>query len=209
MDKSMLLGVLMGVTGATAGGALASYAVWNKVEQPVAAIPAQPAMDAARVLPQQPEAEQFARVVAVEPVVETSRYPKQQCHSHQVVHRRAVKDSNQVTGTLLGGVIGGALGNQVGKGRGRDVATVAGAIAGGYAGNRVQKNMQEGDTYTTTEQRCTTRTQTRRKTVAYDVTYRWNGALTSVRMKKHPGDRLPVENGEVLLASSQRTQTYD
>ena len=52
------------------------------------------------------------------------------------------------------------------------LATAAGAVAGGYAGNKVQGNLQAADTYTTTERRCQTVTDTTEKVVGYDVTYR-------------------------------------
>lgn len=219
MDKSMVMGVVIGVGGAIAGGAVASYAVMNnnaeqRTTQTLATQQAQdqaahnglvPAAQLVSVVPEP----QFAKVVAVDPVTNTTRTPRQKCHTEQVVHRKEVKDTHQVTGTVLGGVLGGALGNQVGKGNGRKVATVAGAIAGGYTGNRVQKNLQDKDTYTTSEQRCTTVTKTHRTTVGYDVTYRWNGALTTVRMKQRPGDRLPIQNGEVKLVSARNLASYE
>lgn len=154
-------------------------------------------------------APQFAQVIDVDPVTRTTSTPKQQCHDEQVVHRKEVKDEHRVTGTVIGGALGGVLGNRIGKGSGRDVATVAGAIAGGYAGNRIQKNMQEGDTYTTTERRCTTVNTASKKTIGYDVTYRWNGDVNTVRMNSRPGDRLPVKNGEVLLVNAKNLAKYE
>lgn len=73
-----------------------------------------------------------------------------------MTHRRPVQDENRIAGSVLGAVAGGVIGHQFGGGRGRDVATVVGALGGGYAGNQIQGSMQEGDTYTTTQQRCKT-----------------------------------------------------
>jgi uncharacterized protein YcfJ len=96
-------------------------------------------------------------------------------------------------------VIGGVLGNQVGGGSGQKLATVAGAAAGGYAGNRVQENMQAGSTYVTTERRCRTVTDSIQKLLGYDVTYRLGNEEAVVRMAQRPGDRIPVENGALVL----------
>jgi len=36
------------------------------------------------------------------------------------------------------------------------------------------------------------------RTVAYDVTYRYDGREQTVRLQDDPGDRLPVVDGEVM-----------
>jgi uncharacterized protein YcfJ len=96
------------------------------------------------------------------------------------------------------------LGNQIGSGSGKKIATVAGAAAGGYAGNKVQQNMQAGDTYTTTERRCHTVTDSREEVVGYDVSYRLGDEQGKVRMDHAPADRIPVENGQLLLGKNAR-----
>jgi len=55
-----------------------------------------------------------------------------------------------------------------------DRSILIGFAAGGYAGNKVQGNMQAKDTYTTTE-----------------------------RMDRRPGNRIPVENGQLVLGQLQ------
>ncbi|HET8704712.1 MAG TPA: glycine zipper 2TM domain-containing protein [Pseudomonadales bacterium] len=198
MNKSMLVGSVLGAVVATAGGAIASYSFLKK----------------------EPE---FAQVVAVQEIKEPVKTPRQECrdenvkvpheecHDVSVTHQRPVQDSNRVAGTVLGAVIGGALGHQVGSGRGKDAATVVGAAAGGYAGNQVQKGMQRRDTYTTTERRCNTVTEDKvqqkcetvydlsQKTVGYDVTYKLGDAQNTIRMDHNPGDRIPVKNGILVL----------
>lgn len=214
MNKSLLLGIALGVGGAAAGGAVASYAVFNRAPAQVqSAVPdatpasAPPASSAAPApLAEQP---QIVPVLAVTAITETTRSPQQQCHNVTVTHRRPVQDEHRIAGTVIGGALGGAIGNQVGKGHGRDAARVVGILAGGYAGNRVQKNLQESDTYTTTEQKCSTVARTRTHTLGYDVTFKADGALRTVRMNKHPGDRLLLSNGEVVpLGRAGRVQ-YD
>ncbi len=198
MNRSMLVGSVLGAVVATAGGAIASYSFLKK----------------------DPE---FAQVVAVQELKEAVKTPRQQCHDENVqtpreechdvsvTHQRPVKDSSRVTGSLLGAVIGGVIGHQVGSGRGKEAATVAAAAAGGYAGNQVQKGMQQRDTYTTTEHRCNTVTDTHteqkcetvfdqsEKTVGYDVTYKIGDAQNKVRMDHNPGDRIPIKDGILVL----------
>ena len=113
-----------------------------------------------------------------------------------------VKDEHRVVGTLAGAVIGGLLGNQVGGGDGRRIATIAGAAAGGYAGNRVQDRVQRSNTVTTTERQCETISEPREQTIAYDVTYSYEGETRTVRMDREPGRRLPARDGRVILASN-------
>jgi len=142
----------------------------------------------------------FADVLAVKEATETITTPRQECEQVQVQKQAPVKDTNRVTGTVVGGVAGGLLGSTIGGGTGRTVATVAGAAAGAYAGNQVQKNMQQKDVVTTTETRCRTVNETSQKLIGYDVTYRLEGKESVVRMSFDPGSRIPVKDGQLVLA---------
>ncbi len=142
---------------------------------------------------------QFADVVDVKPITKTIHTPREECHDETVTHTRAVKDENRIAGTAVGAILGGVLGNQVGGGNGKKIATVAGAAAGGYAGNKVQRNMQEGDTYTTVEQRCRTVTDKSEKITGYEVRYRYDGKEDTVHMDHEPGSRIPVKDGQLVL----------
>ena len=175
MNKSLLTGVVLGAAVVTAGGAFAGYQ-W---------------------LDREPT---FAEVLAVAPVMETVRTPREVCQDVAITQTRQAKDQHKVTGTVLGAVVGGVLGSQVGSGDGRKVATAAGAAAGGYAGNRIQGKMQDGNTYTTTQQRCETVYDSHEKQVGFDVHYRLGDTEGSVRMDRHPGERIPVEDGQLVLA---------
>jgi uncharacterized protein YcfJ len=178
VNKSMLVGTVLGAVVVTAGGAVAGYKL---LEKP-----------------------QYAEVLNVKPIKETIRTPREECHDEQVTHTKPVKDENRIAGTAVGAVLGGVLGNQVGGGSGKKLATVAGAAAGGYAGNQVQKNMQEGDTYTTTERRCRTVTDTHQKISGYEVKYRLDDKIDSVRMDYDPGDRIQVKDGELVLSKAEQ-----
>ena len=179
MNKSMLVGAVLGAVGVTAGGAVATYSVINS-------------------------APKYAEVLAVQPIKETIKTPRQVCEDVTVTRQKPVKDQHQIAGTAIGAVVGGLLGNQVGGGTGKKIATVAGAVGGGYAGNKVQENMQAGDTYTTTETRCDTVTDVSEKLVGYDVKYQLDGKEGQVRMASDPGNRIPVKDGQLVLSASEQ-----
>ena len=121
MNKSMLVGAVLGAVGVTAGGAVATY----------------------KLVKSGPE---YAQVLAVEPVKTQIKTPREVCKDVAVTRQAPVKDQHQILGTAIGAVAGGLLGNQVGGGTGKKIATVAGAVGGGYAGNKVQEGMQNRDT---------------------------------------------------------------
>jgi len=170
----MVTGVVLGAAVVTAGGAIAGYQ-W---------------------LDREPK---FAQVLAVEPIMETIRTPREACEDVTVTHTQPAKDQHKVTGTVIGAVVGGVLGSQVGSGDGRKVATAAGAAAGGYAGNRIQNRMQKGNTYSTTERRCQTVYDTEERQIGFDVRYRLGETEGSVQMDHDPGERIPVEEGQLVL----------
>jgi uncharacterized protein YcfJ len=175
MDKSMVVGLVIGATVATAGGVIGGLTLMGE------------------------QTPGYAEVIKVVEATETVNTPREVCEDVPVTRKAPVKDEHKVLGTVAGAVIGGVLGNQVGGGSGKKLATVAGAAAGGYAGNRVQGNLQDADTYTTTERRCRTVTDSTERTVGYDVTYRLGEEESVVRMAQRPGDRIPVENGRLAL----------
>lgn len=176
MNKSLLAGAVLGAALVTAGGAFAGFKL---------------------LLDREPA---FAEVLDVQPLTETVKTPRQDCRDVAVTRAEPVKDQHKIAGTMIGAVVGGVLGNQIGSGSGRKVATVAGAAAGGYAGNRIQDKMQQGNTHTTTEQRCETVYDSHEKQVGYSVRYRLGEMEGSVQMDHHPGERIPVEDGELVLA---------
>lgn len=175
MNKSMIVGAVLGAVGVTAGGAVATYGLVDRGPE-------------------------YAEVLAVQPVKETIRTPREVCKDVTVTHQRPVKDPHQIAGTVIGAVAGGLLGNQIGGGSGQKIATVAGAAAGGYAGNKVQEGMQNRNTYTTTETRCNTVTDTSERVVGYEVKYRLGEEVGQVRMDREPGPRIPVQDGQLVLA---------
>lgn len=130
--------------------------------------------------------------------------PREVCKDVTVTRQAPVKDQHQIVGSVIGAVAGGLLGNQIGGGNGKKIATVAGAVGGGYAGNKVQEGMQERDTYTTTQNRCTTVNDVSDKVVGYNVKYKLNEKVGQVRMERDPGSQIPVDkNGQLILGQAQ------
>lgn len=176
MNKSMLSGIVIGAVVVTAGGALAGYNAFSD------------------------KTPTHAQVLNVVEITENERIPREVCEQVTVTRQKPVKDQHQVLGSVAGAVIGGVLGNQVGGGTGKKIATVAGAAAGGYAGNKTQERIQSGNTYTTTEQRCETVYDNKENLVGYQVEYRIGDETGSVRMNNHPGDTIPLQDGQLVLA---------
>lgn len=173
MNKSMIVGTVLGVGIATAGGAISGYQLLKEPDH--------------------------ADVVKTVAVTKTVEIPREECRDVTVTRQRAVQDQNRIAGKAIGAVVGGVLGNQVGGGSGKKVATVAGAVAGGYAGDRIQNNMQKGDTYEVVEQRCNTVYDKRDEITGYDVTYRLKDKESVVRMSFDPGQSIPLKDGQLDL----------
>jgi len=173
MNRQLLIGSIIGAVAVTAVGAVAGL--------------------------QMAESGNYAEVLAVRPVTKTVSVPKEECHDQLVDVATPVKDTNQIAGTVAGAVIGGVLGNQVGDGSGKKIATVAGAAAGGYAGNKVQEGMQDRNTHQELQRVCNTVQLTHEEADGYDVTYRMDGQDRVVHMDYDPGNRIAIENGQLVL----------
>jgi uncharacterized protein YcfJ len=233
MNKSLLIGLVVGV-GATAGMGALGLALKGNQDTQAQVVAAEPAPAAASEVPAstpsqetsaQPEQAatvvpvveapapvvekpvrkepKYARVVSAEPQTRTLSEPREVCKDVEVVQQAPVKDKHQVAGTVIGGVIGGVIGNQVGGGNGKTVAKIAGALGGAYAGNKVQEKIQESRTVTTVEKKCETVYESREVPDGYRVTYQWNGSTRTVHMDNNPGQRLPIRNGEVVLTAAR------
>lgn len=158
---------------------------------------------------------QFAQVVAVQPITQssTTSKPRQVCRDEQVAVPEPYKDKHQIGGAVVGGLVGALAGNQVGGGKGKTLATVAGAAGGAFAGHEIQKNHQENNaTRTETRNVCHTVTDktTSSKTIGYDVTYTLNGQAGHVRMNHNPGvgTGLPVRDGVVVAGDGKPSGNY-
>jgi uncharacterized protein YcfJ len=177
MNKSFVIGSVIGGIIVTAGGAFAGYRLVSASHE--------------------------AKVVKVTALTTTVKTPRQDCHDEQVTRTKPARDSNRLVGTAAGAVVGGLIGHAFGGGNGKVLTTVAGAAAGGYAGNRIEHKMQQGNTYSTTEQRCTTVYDSTQVPAGYDVLYVLDGDEHHVHMDHDPGSHLPVKDGHVVIESAQ------
>jgi len=174
MNKSMLTGTVLGVVAATAIGGIAGYRMMSSSG--------------------------YAEVLAVTPITESVKTPREECKDVVVTKQAEVKDEHKITGSVLGAVAGGLAGDAIGGGGKNTGAKIAGAVVGGVAGNRIQDNMQKSDTYQATERRCNTVTDVSERTVGYNVQYRLGDEIGEVRMDRDPGSVIPVRDGELVLA---------
>ncbi|MBJ9976239.1 glycine zipper 2TM domain-containing protein [Pseudomonas sp. S75] len=182
MNKSMLVGAVLGAVGVTAGGAVATYSLVNKGPE-------------------------YAQVTDVQPIKQQVKTPREVCKDVTVTRQRPVQDQHQIAGTVVGALAGGLLGNQIGGGNGKKLATVAGAVGGGYAGNKVQEGMQQRDTYSTTQTRCNTVNDISDKVVGYTVKYTIGDQAGVVKMDHEPGSTIPLDkNGKLVLSQAQPGQ---
>jgi len=179
MNKSLLIGTVFGAGLATAIGGVAGYRMLSGPE--------------------------YAQVIDVKPVTERIETPREVCTDKVVTRQKPVKDTHQITGTVIGAVAGGLLGDAIGGGGKNTAAKIAGAAAGGYAGNKAQEHLQETDTYQTTESVCKTVVDVSENTVGYNVKYQIGDKTGEVRMDHDPGDTIPLQDGKLVLTRGAGT----
>ena len=177
MNKSFVVGSVLGAIVVTSGAAIAGYKYLGAANS--------------------------AEVISAKELHKTIKTPRQECHDEQVTRTKQPKDTNRLAGTGIGAVVGGLLGNQVGGGSGKVLATVAGAAAGGYAGNKIEQKVQQGNTYTATEQRCVTAYDSSELPAGYQVVYLLNGKQHHVHMDHDPGKSIPLKDGQIVIAGAK------
>jgi uncharacterized protein YcfJ len=173
VNKSLAVGLVIGAIAASTVGAVAGYRMLGSSSG--------------------------AEVVSAKALTKTIKTPRQECHDEQVTHTKPIKDQDRLVGTGIGAVVGGLLGSRVGGGNTRIVTGLAGAAAGGYAGNKIQQKVQQGNTYTTTEQRCITAYDTHEEPAGYEVVYMLDGKRHHVHMDHDPGQKIPVRDGQIVI----------
>ena len=172
MNKSLMIGSVLGAIAVSAGGAFAGIKLLASSSG--------------------------AEVISAKEMHKTKKTPRQECHDEQVTRTKPAKDTNRLVGTGIGAVVGGLLGNEVGGGNGKVLATVAGAAAGGYAGNKIEQKVQQGNTYSSTEQRCTIVYDTTEISAGYQVVYMLDGKEHHVHLDRDPGKVIPVKDGRIV-----------
>ena len=77
MNKSLLVGAVLGAVGVTAGGAVATYSLVKSGPE-------------------------YAQVLAVQPVKTQIKTPREVCKDVTVTRQRPVQDQHQIAGTVVG-----------------------------------------------------------------------------------------------------------
>jgi uncharacterized protein YcfJ len=145
-----------------------------------------------------------APVVATTPIYERINTPRQECWNEHVTSYQQAPSSGSPLGAIVGGIAGGVLGHQIGSGRGNAVATGAGAVAGAVIGDKVDPNggVFGGNGNSTVArndvvQRCRMVDNWQEVVRGYNVTYRYNGRDTTVRLPYDPGPNVNVAVGVI------------
>ena len=82
MNKSLLVGAVLGAVGVTAGGAVATYSLVKSGPE-------------------------YAQVLAVQPVKTQIKTPREVCKDVAVTRQKPVQDQHQIVGTVVGALAGG------------------------------------------------------------------------------------------------------
>ncbi len=179
MNRSMIIGTALGVSVAAAGASFAGYQMMS--------------------------GQNYAEVTQVTPLLERVNTPREECRDAPVTRQKPIKDPNRLTGTVTGAIAGGVLGNELGGDGSNTGAKIAGAAVGGLAGNKVQESIQKGATYTDIETVCNSVNDVSERTVGYNVSYRIGDTTGQVRMDHDPGNRIPLRDGQLILANADTT----
>lgn len=138
----------------------------------------------------------YADILSVDAVTRSIETPREVCEDVVVYQQAPSRDPNRLLGTAAGAVVGGVLGNQIGGGSGKKLATVAGAVGGGFAGREVQGRVEANQGQAVTQRQCNTVVDTHQQHEGYDVEYRFEDRVYSVRLDESPrGDRVLMEGG--------------
>ncbi len=144
--------------------------------------------------------EDKARVINVEPIVETVSIPTEhrECWDEEVEYSGGRSRSG--AGAIVGSIIGGVAGHQMGAGNGKKVATVAGTAIGAVVGSKLGKR-HRSEPYTETERHCrvTRDYYDEERIIGYWVTMRYRGEKFTQRMDYDPGKFVPVRVAIVPL----------
>lgn len=126
------------------------------------------------------------RVISSTPVIQQVQVPRTVCSNQPV----SVQQPRSGAGAVIGAIAGAALGNAIGQGTGRAVATGVGLVGGAAFGDRIEGG---GGTTVQNMQQCSTQTFYENRTVAYNVTYEFNGRQYTVQMPNDPGPTIRLQ----------------
>ncbi|WP_298931437.1 glycine zipper 2TM domain-containing protein [uncultured Ramlibacter sp.] len=141
------------------------------------------------------QAQEVGRVISSSPVIEQVAVPRQVCNQQPMVVQHPVSGA----GSAIGAIAGGLIGSAIGSGGGRGAATVLGAIGGAVVGNQIEAN---GATQVYNGPQCAIQTSYENRTVAYNVSYEYNGRQYNVQMPQDPGPTVRLQISPVGATST-------
>jgi uncharacterized protein YcfJ len=127
-------------------------------------------------------AQEVGQVLSSTPVIQQVAVPRQVCTQGYVAPQPQATSGG---GGLLGAIIGAGVGSAIGHGAGTAAAMGVGTIAGAIIGNNVEAN--NNARYAQAVPTCTTETTYENRTVAYNVTYEYQGRQYQTQMPYDPG----------------------
>jgi uncharacterized protein YcfJ len=138
---------------------------------------------------------QFAQVVDVQAVTKPARVKVRECADAAATKKAAPDEARSTAGTAIEGMAGGVI-KPPGTG-----STLSAAVAA-PAGRQERTAATVGDAAVKKAPRCrmVSHVRTVQQVIAYDVRYRLDGRLGQVRMEHHPGKKIPVKEGRLVLA---------
>jgi uncharacterized protein YcfJ len=147
-------------------------------------------------------------VISSRPVYERAIHPRKECYNEEVTDRPSEREyrrgndrgERDLGGTIIGGIAGGLLGSQIGKGNGKTAAAAVGAVTGAVVGDKIANDGNNNNRRydddddrrprTHTVQRCHEVEEEREEIRGYDVKYKFNGTVRSIRMSRDPGSKV-------------------
>jgi uncharacterized protein YcfJ len=145
-----------------------------------------------------------AQVIASTPIYERVNHPKKECWNQTVSYQESHRSGGSPLGAIIGGIAGGVIGHQIGSGTGNAIATGAGAVVGAVVGDKADPNggvFNGGANASAPREhvvrRCRTVANWQDVIRGYDVTYRYNGHDTTVRLPYDPGQNVQVAVGVI------------
>lgn len=133
-------------------------------------------------------AQEVGQVLSSTPVIQQVAVPRQVCSQGYVT----AAPQTSGAGGLMGAIAGGALGSTIGHGSGTAAAVLLGTVGGAILGNNIEGNGARQQMAVPT---CTTETTYENRTVAYNVTYEYQGRQYQAQMPYDPGTTIRLNTG--------------
>ncbi|HEX2546210.1 MAG TPA: glycine zipper 2TM domain-containing protein [Ramlibacter sp.] len=140
-------------------------------------------------------AQEVGQVLSSTPVIQQVAVPRQVCTQGYATAPAQTSGA----GGLMGAIAGGALGSTIGHGSGTVAAVLLGTVGGAILGNNIEGSGSQQVAVPT----CTTETTYENRTVAYNVTYEYQGRQYQTQMPYDPGTTIRLQSSANAPAVAQ------